>query len=228
MTNAERELRRAPCTPIRVALAEDHTLVREGIRTLLGLVPEIELIGEAGDGEEAVRVVEATRPDVLLLDMRMPKGDGRFVVEELARRGTLPPTLILTTFDDEEAALGVIAAGARGFLLKDIKLDRLVDAVRTLAAGGTMFRPGLSERAERALVERAPSSETTADETKEISTREREVLRLLASGYSNREIARALFVAEGTVKNHVSNILAKLGVRDRTRAVLKAVERGYV
>jgi len=211
---------------IRVVLAEDHTLVRDGIRTLLGLVPEIELAGEAGDGEEAVRVVEATRPDVLLLDMRMPRGDGRFVVDELARRGTLPPTLILTTFDDEEAALGVMAAGARGFLLKDIKLDRLVDAVRTLAAGGTMFRPGLSERAERAIVERNASGETAAD--KDITTREREVLRLMAAGYSNREIARALFVAEGTVKNHVSNILAKLGVRDRTRAVLKAVERGYV
>jgi DNA-binding NarL/FixJ family response regulator len=222
---------------IRVVLAEDHTLVREGVRTLLGLVPEITLVGEAADGEETVRVVESERPDVLLLDMRMPKGDGRFVVEELARRGTLPPTLILTTFDDEEAALGVIAAGARGFLLKDIKLDRLVEAVRTVAAGGTMFRPGLSERAERAIAERAavPSKEPDASAwrggpacDKDITTREREVLRLLVAGYSNREIARALFVAEGTVKNHVSNILSKLGVRDRTRAVLKAVERGYV
>jgi DNA-binding NarL/FixJ family response regulator len=223
---------------IRVVLAEDHTLVREGVRTLLGLVPEIALVGEAADGEETVRVVEGERPDVLLLDMRMPKGDGQFVVEELARRGTLPPTLILTTFDDEEAALGVIAAGARGFLLKDIKLDRLVEAVRTVAAGGTMFRPGLSERAERAIAERAAAPAKAPDSApgragqgpgdKDITTREREVLRLLAAGYSNREIARALFVAEGTVKNHVSNILGKLGVRDRTRAVLKAVERGYV
>lgn len=214
---------------IRVVLAEDHTLVRDGVRTLLGLVDEIELVGEAADGEETVRVVEAARPDVLLLDMRMPKGDGRFVVEELARRGTLPPTLILTTFDDDEAALAVIAAGARGFLLKDIKLDRLVEAVRVVAAGGTMFRPGLSDRAERAIAERAPSSSTEpAAGDKDITTREREVLRLLAAGYSNREIARALFVAEGTIKNHVSNILSKLGVRDRTRAVLKAVERGYV
>ena len=222
---------------IRVVLAEDHTLVRDGVRTLLGLVPEITLVGEAADGEETVRVVESAGPDVLLLDMRMPKGDGRFVVEELARRGRLPPTLILTTFDDEEAALGVIAAGARGFLLKDIKLDRLVEAVRTVAAGGTMFRPGLSERAERAIAERAAVSSSEPDASagragpagdKDITTREREVLRLLVAGYSNREIARALFVAEGTVKNHVSNILSKLGVRDRTRAVLKAVERGYV
>jgi len=211
---------------IRVVLAEDHTLVRDGIRTLLGLVTDIELVGEAADGEDAIRVVEAVRPDVLLLDMRMPKGDGLRVVTELARAGRLPPTLILTTFDDEQAALDVIAAGARGFLLKDIKLETLVAAVRALAGGGTMMRPGLSERAERTLAERRASTATPTDG--DITTREREVLRLLVSGYSNREIARALFVAEGTVKNHVSNILAKLGVRDRTRAVLKAVERGYV
>ncbi len=211
---------------IRVVLAEDHTLVRDGIRTLLGLVPDIELVGEAADGEETLCVVEAAKPDLLLLDMRMPRGDGLYVVRELARRGVLPPTLILTTFDDEEAALDVIAAGARGFLLKDIKLDTLVEAVRTVAAGGTMMRPGLSERAERAITERGASTVTSTDG--DITTREREVLRLLVAGYSNREIGRALFVAEGTVKNHVSNILAKLGVRDRTRAVLKAVERGYV
>jgi DNA-binding NarL/FixJ family response regulator len=165
-------------------------------------------------------------PDVLVLDMRMPRGDGRHVVRELAKRRTLPPTLILTTFDDEDAALDVIAAGARGFLLKDIKLDTLVQAVRTLAAGGTMMRPGISERVERTLAERGGSVVTPTDG--DITTREREVLRLLVAGYSNREIARALFVAEGTVKNHVSNILAKLGVRDRTRAVLKAVELGYI
>jgi DNA-binding NarL/FixJ family response regulator len=211
---------------IRVVLAEDHTLVRDGIRTLLGLVAEIALVGEAADGEEAIRVVEAVNPDVLVLDMRMPRGDGRHVVRELAKRRTLPPTLILTTFDDEDAALDVIAAGARGFLLKDIKLDTLVQAVRTLAAGGTMMRPGISERVERTLAERGGSVVTPTDG--DITTREREVLRLLVAGYSNREIARALFVAEGTVKNHVSNILAKLGVRDRTRAVLKAVELGYI
>ncbi len=211
---------------IRVVLAEDHTLVRDGIRTLLGLVADITLVGEAADGEETLRVVEATKPDLLLLDMRMPRGDGLHVVRELGRRGDLPPTLILTTFDDEEAALDVIAAGARGFLLKDIKLDTLVEAVRAVAGGGTMIRPGLSERAERLVAERGASTTTPTDDT--ITTREREVLRLLVAGYSNREIGRALFVAEGTVKNHVSNILAKLGVRDRTRAVLKAVERGYV
>lgn len=217
---------------IRVVLAEDHTLVRDGIRTLLGLVGDITLVGEAPDGEEAIRVVEATSPDVLLLDMRMPKADGLRVVTELASRKRLPPTLVLTTFDEEDAALAIIAAGARGFLLKDVTLDRLVDAVRVVAAGGTVIRPGLSERAEQALAELRASSPSApapvASDAGEITTREREVLRLLVAGYSNKEIGRALFVAEGTVKNHVSNILYKLGVRDRTRAVLKALERGYV
>jgi DNA-binding NarL/FixJ family response regulator len=216
---------------IRVVLAEDHTLVRDGIRTLLGLVSDVQLVGEAPDGEEAMRVVEATKPDVLLLDMRMPKADGLRVVTELSARGSLPPTLVLTTFDEEDAALAIIAAGARGFLLKDVTLDRLVDAVRVVAAGGTVFRPGLSERAEQAIAERrvaTPAAATPSSDAGEITVREREVLRLLAAGYSNREIGRALFVAEGTVKNHVSNILYKLGVRDRTRAVLKALERGYV
>jgi DNA-binding NarL/FixJ family response regulator len=211
---------------IRIVLAEDHTLVREGLRTLLGLVSDIELVGEASDGEEAIRLAQATKPDVLLLDMRMPHADGLQVMRELSSRGCLPPTVVLTTFDDEDAALAMIVAGARGFLLKDVTLERLVDALRVVAAGGTVLRPGLSARAEQALAGlRASSSRAPAAE---ITTREREVLRLIVAGYSNREIGRALFVAEGTVKNHVSNILGKLGVRDRTRAVLKALELGYV
>ena len=212
---------------IRVVLADDHTLVREGIRSLLALVDDIVLVGEAGDGEQSLRVVEETRPDVLLLDMRMPKGDGCFVVTELAQRGILPATLILTTFDDDEAALKVVRAGARGFLLKDVTLDRLVAAVRALAAGETMIQPALTARAERELAAKLPAADGGSDAS-ELTTREREVLRLLAGGYSNREIAKALFVAEGTVKNHVSNILTKMGVRDRTRAVIKAAEWGIL
>lgn len=205
---------------IRVVLAEDHTLVREGIRTLLSLVDDIALVGEAGDGEQALRVVEDVRPDVLVLDMRMPAADGLQVVTRLAARGRLPATLVLTTFDDDDAALAIIAAGARGFLLKNVTLQRLVDAVRTVAAGGTVFHPGLAERVAEA---RAAPPTPPVDE---ITAREREVLRLLIAGYSNREIGRALFVAEGTVKNHMSSILHKLGVRDRTQAVIKALERG--
>jgi DNA-binding NarL/FixJ family response regulator len=206
---------------IRVALAEDHTLVREGFRQLLALVDDITLVGDAADGEAAIALVVEQRPDVLLLDMRMPKADGLAVITALAARGCLVPTLVLTTFDDEHAALELMAAGARGFLLKDVTLDRLVEAVRVIAGGGTVLRPGLSDRVANQL----RSSESCGPE---ITAREREVLRLLAAGYSNREIGRALFVAEGTVKNHVSNILTKLGVRDRTRAVLKALELGYV
>lgn len=206
---------------IRVALAEDHTLVREGFRQLLALVGDITLVGEAADGEAAIALVLELRPDVLLLDMRMPKGDGLAVITALAARDCLVPTLVLTTFDDEHAALELMAAGARGFLLKDVTLDRLVEAVRVIAGGGTVLRPGLSEHVANQLRSPAPAGP-------DITAREREVLRLLAAGYSNREIGRALFVAEGTVKNHVSNILTKLGVRDRTRAVLKALELGYV
>jgi len=213
---------------IRIVLVDDHTLVREGIRTLLGLVPDIVLVGEAASGRAALQVVAQTRPDVLLLDMRMPEGDGLHVVTELARRGELPATLILTTFDDDAAAIEVVRAGARGFLLKDVTLERLVAAVRALAAGETLIQPALTARAEQMLAAaRAPAAAAPAA-AEPMTPREREVLRLLAAGYSNREIARALFIAEGTVKNHVSNILTKMAVRDRTRAVLKAAERGLL
>jgi DNA-binding NarL/FixJ family response regulator len=161
-----------------------------------------------------------------LLDMRLPEGDGLHVVTALAARGALPPTLILTTFDDDAAAIEVVRAGARGFLLKDITLTRLVAAVRALAAGETVIQPALTARAERNLA--AALAPEPTPEGEPLSPREREVLRLLAAGYSNREIARALFIAEGTAKNHVSNILTKMAVRDRTRAVLKAAERGLL
>ncbi len=214
---------------IRIVLADDHTLVREGIRALLALVPDMSLVGEAKDGTEAVRVVIDARPDVLLLDMRMPGGDGLWVVRELRRLELLPSTLILTTFDDDAAALDVVRAGARGFLLKDVTLDQLVYAVRTLAAGGTMIRPLMTAHAEGELATRGVHIPAAPDgEVADLTEREREVLRLLGSGFSNREIASALFVAEGTVKNHVSNILTKMGVRDRTRAVIKAAERGLL
>jgi len=206
---------------IRIALAEDHALVRQGIKTLLGLVDDFELVGEAADGDAAIELAERTKPDVLVLDMRMPARDGVEVVAELARRRCLPATLVLTTFDDPDAAMQIIAAGARGFLMKDVTLERLVEAVRVVAAGGTVLRPGLSDRIDSVVRVPGPVDEP-------ITAREREILRLLATGCSNAEIGRALFVAEGTVKNHVSSILRKLGVRDRVRAVLKAIERGYV
>ena len=212
---------------IRVAIADDHTLVREGIRTLLELVPDIAVVGEAGDGATAVELVLAESPDVLILDMRMPRGDGRWVVEQLAQRGRLPPTLVLTTFDIDAEAIAIVRAGARGFMLKDVTRAQLVDAVRALAAGATMIRPALTTRGEHALAIRgralAPASAVAP-----LTARELEVLRLVAGGFSNREIADVLAVSEGTAKNHVSSILAKLGVRDRTRAALKAAEHGLL
>jgi DNA-binding NarL/FixJ family response regulator len=212
---------------IRVALADDQTLVRQGIRSLLALVPDFELVAEASDGDEALRAVEESRPDVLLLDVRMPRGDGLFVARTLAERGALPPTLVLTTFDDDEAEREALRAGVRGFLLKDVSLERLVAAVRAVAAGGTAFEPAITERARRDLAGSTPPA-GEGGPAEPITAREREVLRLLAAGYSNREIAKSLCVAEGTVKNHVSHILDKLGVRDRTRAVLTAVRLGYL
>jgi DNA-binding NarL/FixJ family response regulator len=159
----------------------------------------------------------------------MPLGDGLWVVRELRKLERLPATLILTTFDDDAAALEVVRAGARGFLLKDVTLERLVAAVRTLAAGGTMIQPALTARAESELASKGDAIATARKaESVELTEREREVLRLVASGFSNREIAQTLFVAEGTVKNHVSNILAKMGVRDRTRAAIKAAQRGLL
>jgi DNA-binding NarL/FixJ family response regulator len=212
---------------IRVCLVEDQTLVREGIRSLLGLAPGIEVVSEAADGRSALDVIEASRPDVVLLDARMPGLSGIGVLQALALRGPLPPTIVLTTFDDEEILLDAFRAGARGFLLKDVSLEGLVGAIRTVVAGGSALPPIVSQRAARdAKAVRADFPRL--DPPDPLTPREVDVLRLMARGDSNREIARALTVAEGTVKNHVSSILSKLGVRDRTRAVLQAVRAGIL
>lgn len=212
---------------IRVCLVEDQTLVREGIRSLLALSSEIKIVGEAGDGDEAIQVIARTRPDVVLLDMKLPRRSGLEVLRELSQRQQLPPTLILTTFDDDEIVLSGIREGARGFLLKDVTLKQLIEAIRTLDSGGTLFQPGLTERVARGVKETAAAI-PALDPMDPLTEREIEVLRLVAAGYSNQEIAAALGVAEGTLKNHVSSILSKMGVRDRTRAALKAIERGLI
>ncbi|MEM7479693.1 MAG: response regulator transcription factor [Acidobacteriota bacterium] len=212
---------------LRVVLVDDQTLVREGIRTLLGLLDDIEVIAEAGDGDEALEVIRRQRPDAVLLDLRMPGKDGLEVLAELRAAEALPPTLVLTTFDDDAAALEAIRRGARGFLLKDISLERLAAAIRTVAAGGTLIQPALTERIFRTAGE-AGWEFPSLDPPDPLTEREVEILRFLCGGYSNREIAEALGVAEGTVKNHLSSILSKLGVRDRTRAVLKGLELGFI
>jgi DNA-binding NarL/FixJ family response regulator len=212
---------------IRVFLVEDQTLVREGLRRLLALLPDIEVIGEAADGEEALLAIPAAAPDVVLLDVRLPGIDGPETLRRLRERGPLPPTLVLTTFDDQEALFAALRAGARGFLLKDVSLAELGEAIATLARGGTVIRAALPARAV-AEAARAPKPFPCSLLPEALSPRERDVLRLMGAGFSNREIAEALGMAEGTVKNRASAVFAKLGVRDRTRAVLKAAEMGYL
>jgi DNA-binding NarL/FixJ family response regulator len=211
---------------IRVCLVEDQTLVRQGIKSLLSLAKDVEVVAEAVDGEDALRVVPAARPDVVLLDVRMPKKNGLEVLETLAAKGALPPTILLTTFDDDEVVLQGVKAGAKGFLLKDVSLEELTQAIRSVAAGETLIRFTAADRILAGLRDKPRVPATDWPEA--LTERETEVLQLLAGGYSNREIAAALHVAEGTVKNHTSSILSKLGVRDRTRAVLKAIERGLI
>lgn len=210
---------------IRVFIADDQLLVRQGIRTLLEMDDGISVVGEAGDGIEATARVPSTPVDVLLLDIRMPHKNGLDVLRDLAAAGTLPPTLILTTFDDSDVVLDGIRAGARGFMLKDVSYDQLIAAIRAVAGGATVFQPAVTERLLR-VADRVHVDTDTPMER--LTGREVEVVRLMAGGYSNKEIAHALGTAEGTIKNHVSSILAKLGVRDRTRAVLKALEAGLL
>lgn len=212
---------------IGVFLVEDQAIVRQGLRSLLDLVDDIEVVGEAADGLEAVARIPEVAPDVVLLDLRMPQLDGLGVLERLGRSDRLPPTLILTTFDDDASLLEGIRAGAKGFLLKDVSLEQLTDAIRALASGGTMIQPAVTDRVLRGLEGVRPEFESL-DPPDPLTERETEVLRLMAGGYSNREIAQAFGLAEGTVKNHISSILSKLGVRDRTRAVLRAIELGLI
>jgi DNA-binding NarL/FixJ family response regulator len=212
---------------IRVVLVDDQMLIRQGIRSLLELAGDVAIVAEAADGEEAVTVVERERPDVVLLDLRMPKKNGVEVLRTLHASGTLPPTIVLTTFDDDDALLDAVRAGAKGYLLKDVSLEQLTAAIRLVARGESFIRPAVTERVLRGL-EHVRSDFESLDPPDPLTRREVEILRLMAGGYSNREIAEALGTAEGTVKNHASSILSKLGVRDRTRAVLKALERGYI
>ena len=212
---------------IRVCLVEDQTIVRQGLRTLLGLNSELEIVAEASDGEEAIEVIEREKPDVVLLDLRMPKLDGLGVLQRLRERGTSRPTLILTTFDDDTMLFEAVRAGAKGWLLKDVSLERLTDAIRTVASGGTCIEPVITERIMRAL-ERSNVAFESAELPEPLTDREKTILRLLAGGYSNREISHLLNISDGTVKNHISSVLAKLGVRDRTRAVLKAIDHGFI
>lgn len=212
---------------ISVCLVDDQTLVRQGIRSLLDLAGDIDIAAECVDGAEAIRMIPEVKPDVVLLDLRMPVMNGLDVLKALAKDDQLPPTIILTTFDDDQLVLAGIKAGARGYLLKDVSLEQLVEAVKKVAAGGSLVAPTVTQRL-LSGVGRIHNQFNSLDRPDPLTERETEILRLMSGGFSNKEIANSLGVAEGTVKNHVSNILSKLGVRDRTRAVLKALEIGIV
>lgn len=213
---------------IKVCLVDDQTLVRDGIQSLLALTQDIRVIATAADGEEAIPVILASKADVVLLDIRLPKRSGVEVLRELQHRNEVPPTIILTTFDDDRVVLEGIRAGAKGYLLKDVSLDDLTTAVRTVAAGNTLISPGMTERIWREFRKNTVASADAPESSEALTRREVEILRLVAAGYSNREIGEVFGTKEGTIKNHVSNILSKLGVRDRIRAVLRGIDLGHI
>lgn len=206
---------------INVALVDDQQLVRQGIAGLLSLSDDINIIWQSDNGEHAQQMLANEElPDVLLLDIRMPKVNGIELVKILRGQGSPLPILMLTTFDDSELFMQSLQAGANGFLLKDVSLDKLVNAVKTLADGGFVAEPVVMKQINKGLAD-VPVIE-------DLTEKERQILKLLAGGFSNKEIAKSIFLAEGTVKNHVSNILSKLNTRDRTRAVLIALNQGLV
>jgi DNA-binding NarL/FixJ family response regulator len=212
---------------IRVLLADDQRLVRSGFRMILRADPEVEVVGEAGDGAEAVALACDLRPDVVLMDVRMPRMDGIEATRRVTAMDDPPRVLVLTTFDLDEYVYAALRAGASGFLLKDAPEDQLAAAIRIIAEGGALFAPAVTRR----LVARfAAQGDDTAPPPRlgELTARELDVLRLIARGLSNAEIAAELVVSDHTVKTHVARILSKLGLRDRTQAVIAAYESGLV
>ena len=209
---------------IRVMIADDQQLMRAGFRMILEAQPDIEVVAEAADGLEAVAVAERVRPDVILMDIRMPHLDG----VEATRRLTGQRVLILTTFDLDEYVVETLRAGASGFLVKDAPPEDLVHAVRVVAAGDALLSPRVTRQLLDSVVARLPAPRAAPAALDELTEREREVLVLIARGLSNAEIARTLVVSEATVKTHVSHVLLKLGLRDRTQAVVLAYETGLV
>ena len=213
---------------ISVLLADDQALVRAGFRLILDLEDDMEVVGEAADGREAVSLARELDPDVVLMDVRMPEMDGIEATRRLARAGSRARVLVLTTFDADEYVYEAMKAGASGFLLKDVPREQLVAGVRIVASGESLLAPAITRRLIEAFVRRPPPGSGVPPELEELSAREVEVLKLVARGLSNAEIACRLVVSATTVKTHVANILQKLRLRDRVQAVVLAYESGLV
>ncbi|MCI0486644.1 MAG: response regulator transcription factor [Blastocatellia bacterium] len=210
-------------TPIRILIVDDQALFREGLRTLLSVRADLEVVGEAANGEEALRLAAVLNPAVILMDLQMPVLDGVAATRRLRRERPECRVIVLTTFDDDEYVFEGLRAGAVGYLLKDAPSEKLVEAIRAAARGESFLQPSV---AAKVVAEFARLTDKISNKPQPLvdplSNRELEILRLVAEGASNKEIASALFIAEGTVKNHITNILGKLGVRDRTQAALRA------
>ncbi|WP_322489709.1 response regulator transcription factor [Chloroflexus sp.] len=214
---------------IRVLIVDDQPLIRTGIATLLARKADIEVVGQAGNGREALELVAALDPDIVLMDVMMPVMDGVEATRQLAARGPRPAVIMLTTFHDDERVLQSIAAGARGYLLKDVDHRALAESIRTVAAGGALIHPQITAQllprlSQLATTASSPAEPPAAEPAIGLTPREREILLLLAQGYTNQEIGEKLALSIGTVKNHLSVIFAKLAVRDRTQAALWARE----
>ena len=213
---------------IRVLIADDQALLRGGFRMILESQKDIEVVGEAADGREALEQANALEPDVVLMDIRMPELDGLEATRQLVGGDGAPRVLILTTFDLDEYVYEAMKAGASGFLLKEVRPEQLADAVRVVAAGETLVAPAITRRLIEEFVRRRPPGSGTPPEVSELTERELEVFKLVARGLSNSEIAAMLFLSEATVKTHITHVLAKLGLRDRVQVVVLAYESGLV
>jgi DNA-binding NarL/FixJ family response regulator len=213
---------------IRVLLCDDQALVRSGFRLILEAREDVEVVGEAEDGREAIEFARRLDPDVILMDVRMPNVDGVEATRRLVAGGSRARILILTTFDLDEYVYEAIRAGASGFLLKDVQPPQLVDAIRVVAAGEALLAPSVTRRLLDRFAHTLPGEEKAPPELSSLTERELEVLKLLAGGLSNAELAQRLFLSETTVKSHISSVLRKLHVRDRVQAVVLAYEAGLV
>jgi DNA-binding NarL/FixJ family response regulator len=213
---------------IRVLVVDDQALVRGGFRLILESQPGVEVVGEAADGREALAMARELRPDVVLMDVRMPGMDGLEATRRLLSGGEAPRVLMLTTFDLDEYVYDALRAGASGFLLKDVRPEQLADAVRVVADGETLLAPAITQRLVQQYVRRLRPGTTRPAALDSLTERELAVLRLIARGRSNAEIATDLFLSETTVKTHVSHVFGKLGLRDRAQAVVMAYESGLI